>query len=946
MRPNVAEVRETLDAPAIPRHNTELNYRTSVTTWLQDLGTTLQLLFAASLLATPIVMSAELFAPIHWFIATWASRISLLLLGIVLIRFVFSDKASAMLAWATLLGTCAFLAALLSPFRDAGTAYLLLFTAAVVFAFVLSYFIAKQAAYWMTAHPKVPLDRMRAWQDRWPPLNLKHTDPEIPEASGFVLGFWIIVAAWIVGFAVQRLAIHTPVQAASGAFAVLAFAMTTLFGWQLLNASKGMPTAPFFGALAATFRALQTFACYNRHGVQAAGVFRFPTEWLRSTTARDFLLFTSMAFFVIAIVGIGLKPGEVLPEKIVTVEPDEPPPEFILEPYETRYLESLSPSERYRQEDQLRNDQMREWQARKDAKLAARRDAAIARTNPFLGQLASTFLTCVFGPPLLLFLILFASSGHLLYLYYESLEAPDAHAQSTDSVWEVAVDRIARSGEDLEREHLLLGTSTLHDYPVLLHRELLKNHAHIVGDTGARKTALAIAPLAAQIIATKDEELQASVVIIDLKGEEWLFHSIRDAAARSNKRFRWFTIVPNAASYIFNPFMQSYWPQLSAEQCTQLILQALSLDYGLGYGKGFFSAMNETVLLRLLRSYQVNSFRDLYTVLDDVNAYKAAGGQQNDWRDARHLAALVNRLSAAHALNLTEMDVEEKPEAWQQAIDMATLFDEPQVLYFHLPSPLEPVGAPAIAKLALYSLFTAASHRLGPRKQVFVFIDEFQQIICDSVKLILEQARSRGLSLSLAHQTAGQLDRNGSDLAETVESCCAFKQVLKASDTKSAKRLVEGSGEALYHFSSASYRVPPNGRADDAELAGFEITESVGARLEKNTIIEVSADPMASFVRFTEGSGYTQFSGYWTTIVSQFHQSKKEFKQRSERAWPGETAETVPVLTEQMSRTLAASQAPPPKKSAVESEEDEPTESDVIKFKGHWNETLQRRSDD
>ena len=895
MRPNVAEVRETLDAAAIPKHNTELNYRTSVTTWWQDLGTTAQLLVASSLLATPIVMSTELIAPLHWLVASWTFQIALLLLGVVLVRFVFSGTTPKLLAWAAFLGVCSFLAALLSPFREAGSAYLVLFTAAIAFAFVLSYFIAKQAAFWMTAHPRVPRERMRAWQDRWPPLGLHYADPEIPEASGSAIGFGLLLAAWVVGFVVQRIALQTPLKPEAGALAILAFSLAILGGWQLFNLSGNLPRAPFYGALMATFNALRTFACYNRHGIQAAGVFQFPTARLRSATARDFLLFSSMMAFVIAIVGIGLKPGQVLPETVETVVvPQEPPPELTLEPYQVDYLESLPNFERQIYVNKLRQEQLDEWRARQDGETAKQREEALRAAKPFVGQLLSTFLACVVGPPVLLFLTLFVTWGHLLYLYYESLEAPDAHAQSADSVWEVSVDRIAKSGEALEREHLLLGASTLHDYPVLLHRDLLKNHAHIVGDTGARKTALAIAPLAAQIIATKDTKLQASVVLIDLKGEEWLFHSMRDEAERNGKRFRWFTIVPNAASYIFNPFTQSYWPQLSVEQCTQLILQALSLDYGLGYGKGFFSAMNETVLLQLLRSdHRINSFRDLYTLIDDPVAYKSAGGNLKDWRDARHLAALVNRLSAAHALNLMQEDVADKPEAWEQAIDMASLFEEPQVLYFHLPSPLEPVGAPAIAKLALYSLFTAASHRVGPRKQVFVFIDEFQQIICDSVKLILEQARSRGLSLTLAHQTAGQLDRNGSDLAETVESCCAFKQVLKASDTKSAKRLAEGSGDALYHMGSTSYRMPDTLWGQEPFEEGFEIKEAIGPRLEKNTIIEVSADPMTSFVRFTEGTGYTQFSGYWTSIVSQFHQTSRQFKNRSERAWPTESAETV-----------------------------------------------------
>ena len=50
---------------------------------------------------------------------------------------------------------------------------------------------------------------------------------------------------------------------------------------------------------------------------------------------------------------------------------------------------------------------------------------------------------------------------------------------------------------------------------------------------------------------------------------------------------------------------------------------------------------------------------------------------------------------------------------------------------------------------------------------------------------------------------------------------------------------------------------------------------------------------MASFVRFTEGSGYTQFSGYYTPILSEYHISKEMFEARSESPWPGDSDETV-----------------------------------------------------
>ncbi len=128
-------------------------------------------------------------------------------------------------------------------------------------------------------------------------------------------------------------------------------------------------------------------------------------------------------------------------------------------------------------------------------------------------------------------------------------------------------------------------------------------------------------------------------------------------------------------------------------------------------------------------------------------------------------------------------------------------------------------------------------------------------------------------------------------------------------------------------------------------VAKIELGEQIGPRLEPNTIIEVSADPMASMVRFTEGSEYTQFSGYWTTIMSQYHQSEDEFEARASRAWPSETPDTVPVLAEQVSLTVAAAQQKAKRRAdsggPTNTTEDD-AEPDVVPFKD-WDHRLSRR---
>ena len=71
-----------------------------------------------------------------------------------------------------------------------------------------------------------------------------------------------------------------------------------------------------------------------------------------------------------------------------------------------------------------------------------------------------------------------------------------------------------------------------------------------------------------------------------------------------------------------------------------------------------------------------------------------------------------------------------------KARDVANLFEEPQVIYLSLRSAVEPTNAPAIARLFLWAMFSAASHQPQDKNRVYFFVDEMQQIISDGIKLI------------------------------------------------------------------------------------------------------------------------------------------------------------------------------------------------------------------
>ena len=81
-------------------------------------------------------------------------------------------------------------------------------------------------------------------------------------------------------------------------------------------------------------------------------------------------------------------------------------------------------------------------------------------------------------------------------------------------------------------------------------------------------------------------------------------------------------------------------------------------------------------------------------------------------------------------------------------------------------------------------------------------------------KLAFAQIRGLGVTLIPIHQSIGQLNTQGSDLSDTVDSCTAVKHVLRASDPKTIKRIEEMSGIQTYHSFTWQQDITAGGAID------------------------------------------------------------------------------------------------------------------------------------
>ena len=484
------------------------------------------------------------------------------------------------------------------------------------------------------------------------------------------------------------------------------------------------------------------------------------------------------------------------------------------------------------------------------------------------------------------------------------------------------IDRMAQSvhqtkgslGEDIiEKEHLFLGIEPNVNTPILLDEKILNEHAYITGETGSGKTSLGIMPLLLHFLRkplqTNDPDDAAPLIILDLKGDPALFNMVREevekrdkAFGNSKSSFRFFTPEPKRDSHIFNPFASMNSENRSLTQLCELLMDSLNLNHGEGYGRSYFSRRSRSLLLQALQQDpKPNNFDELFETVT-----KHA---KKDTEDAFELLSVIHSLSQYKQLSTD--DVKVSPE---HKIHMPTVLEERQVVYFWLPSATESISVREIAKLGLYSILTAAIDRQAsgqPKRQAYLFIDEFQRIAGENFKVILEQARSFGLSAILANQTPQDLKTNNGDLRPTIQTNTRFKQYFSITGTDDMADTIQTSGEEISLIQSWGETISENNSS-----SSFNTSEKIKPRITCNDLLQITDHPQDSLIKISRGSGYTQFAGHPVHVRSLWPMHLSDYKRLMDCPWPeipelkkSTQAQEAPIEIDNRSRKVAADQA-------------------------------------
>ncbi|MDZ4686707.1 MAG: TraM recognition domain-containing protein, partial [Planctomycetaceae bacterium] len=397
--------------------------------------------------------------------------------------------------------------------------------------------------------------------------------------------------------------------------------------------------------------------------------------------------------------------------------------------------------------------------------------------------------------------------------------------------------------------------------------------------------ALFLCPIIEQLISFGD----CSVIVLDLKGDSLeLLASLQCAAEQARQThgqalpLKFFSNQRDKSTFAFNPMTQPFWSNFDLLTQTDILCAANGLTYGTDYGAGYFSSANAAILFHTLKTFpHVNTFGELADCIGTVITVAKKRELHPEIRKAGvHVQEVIKRLAACEALNVTRT-TGHPASAVEQAIDLTQLFQEPQLLYCHLPSTLSPSGAPEVARLFTYMLL-AASTQTERRCPVFLVIDEFQRMVANNLEYMLQLARSMGVGIILANQSMQDLQKANTNLIPAIEANCRLRQWFSVSSSEDQERLVKSSGLTVDLSSNWSQSTNAEGKSSSSHSQ----SEQVVPRLTINDILLTNDHPLRSILRISRGAGYAQYGGLPVIVETNYHVTETEYRRRKALPWP------------------------------------------------------------
>ena len=327
---------------------------------------------------------------------------------------------------------------------------------------------------------------------------------------------------------------------------------------------------------------------------------------------------------------------------------------------------------------------------------------------------------------------------------------------------------------ELPKEGILLGHATYrgHTVDVRIKDPDRRRHVYIIGQTGVGKSVLI------ESMAIQDIERGKGVCIIDPHGD--LIEKILSRIPEG----RTDDVIIFDPSDTDRPLALNMLEFYAPEQKTFVINEMINIfdklyDLRQTGGPMFEQYMRNTMLLMMEDTASGSTLMEVSKVLADerFRRYKLSKAKNPVVRDfwekeaqkAGGEAALANMVPYITS-KLTQFIANDimRPIIAQQnsSFDFRKVMDEQKILLINLSKgKIGDMNSMLLGLVCVGKLLMAALSRVDipedQRKDFYLYIDEFQNYITDSIAIILSEARKYKLNLTIAHQYIAQLIKRG-----------------------------------------------------------------------------------------------------------------------------------------------------------------------------------------
>ena len=351
-----------------------------------------------------------------------------------------------------------------------------------------------------------------------------------------------------------------------------------------------------------------------------------------------------------------------------------------------------------------------------------------------------------------------------------------------------ALDLRIASGAD-KPGSLLLGTDKESGNPVFIDEETRTRHTCIRGPTGYGKTSRGI-----ERWAQHDIEQGRGFLIIDGKGDHKLLGQFYAKAKKHGreKDFLVFSLGNPAISNTFNPFYGGDGASITERVFT-------SFNFTDEYYKGLqYSSFKTIVDLFLDHGVPIlpGVVRELLRDRDLLEVWVDKVKSPNIRRDiqlllqtpkekyAENHSGIVSQLGKFVQGGSGELFNVSKP-----ILSYKIACHKVKIVYFLFPAMLEPVLSASTGKLVLQCLQNAIAtiqngRALAPERLFSVYMDDFNDFLYPEFVLLLNKSRSANIGVVFSHQSIGDIQKLGPEVAKIFQDSTCSKVFMLTKDWK------------------------------------------------------------------------------------------------------------------------------------------------------------------